>query len=220
MGLPIMSNANQLKMSNMTKKGVFIVIEGLDGSGKTTQSTLLARKLSENHKVLCTAEPSYGKIGAFIRNDCLYEERRLPTEAEALLFAADRIQHMQNELTPALSEGKIVICDRYIYSSLAYQGSAGLSLDWIKTINARAIEPDFALFIDVPPERVLQRLQRKRSVMETLKTQKRVREIYLKYVEKGELISIDGDRSKDVVAEELCSNVLSLLKKANFNQRK
>jgi dTMP kinase len=212
-----MVNANQQKMRNMTKKGIFIVIEGLDGSGKTTQAKILAKKLSENHKVLCTAEPSQGKTGNFIRNDCLYEEKRLPTEAEALLFAADRIEHMQTELAPALSEGKIVICDRYIYSSLAYQGSAGLSLDWIKTINAHALEPDFALFIDVPPERVLERLQRKKSVMETLETQKKVREIYLKYVEKGELIIIDGNRSKDIVAEELCSKVLSLLKKANFN---
>jgi dTMP kinase len=216
MGLPIMSNANQPQMRNMTKKGVFIVIEGLDGSGKTTQSKILANKLSEKHKVLCTAEPSHGKVGTFIRNDCLYEEKRLPTEVEALLFAADRIEHLQTELAPALSEGKIVICDRYIYSSLAYQGSAGLSLDWIKTINARALEPDFALYIDVSPERVLERLQRKKSVMETLETQKKVREIYLKYVEKGELIRIDGDKNKDVVAQELFLKVLSLIKKANF----
>jgi dTMP kinase len=217
MGLPIMSNANQPQMRNMTKKGVFIVIEGLDGSGKTTQSKILTNKLSENHKVLCTAEPSHGKVGAFIRNDCLYEEKRLPTEVEALLFAADRVEHLQTELAPALSEGKIVICDRYIYSSLAYQGSAGLSLDWIKTINARALEPDFALYIDVPPERVLERLQRKKSVMETLETQRKVREIYLKYVEKGELIRIDGDKNKDAVAQELFLKVLSLLEKANFN---
>ena len=217
MGLPIMSNANQPQMRNMTRKGVFIVIEGLDGSGKTTQSNLLTNKLSENHKVLCTAEPSHGKVGTFIRNDCLYEERRLPTEVEALLFAADRIEHLKTELAPALSEGKIVICDRYIYSSLAYQGSAGLSLDWIKTINSRALEPDFALYIDVPPERVLERLQRKKSVMETVETQMKVREIYLKYVEKGELIRIDGDRKKDAVAQELFLKVLSLLKKANIN---
>ena len=200
----------------MTKKGVFIVIEGLDGSGKTTQAILLANKLSENHQVLSTAEPSHGKIGAFIRQDCLYEQTRLPTEAEALLFAADRIEHMQNELAPALSEGKIVICDRYIYSSLAYQGGAGLSLDWIKTINARALEPDFALYIDVSPERVLERLRRKRSVMETLETQQKVRRIYLKYVDKGELMLIDGDKSKDAVAQDLYSKVLDLLKRANF----
>ena len=200
----------------MGKKGIFIVIEGLDGSGKTTQANLLANKLSKTYSVLCTAEPSYGKIGTFIREGCLYEEKRLPTEAEALLFAADRIEHMKNEISPALDEGKLVICDRYVYSSLAYQGSAGLSGDWIKTINARALEPDFAIFIDVSPERVLGRLHRQKSVMETLETQQKVREVYMKYVEKGELVLIDGDKPKNIVAEALCSKVLGLLKSINF----
>jgi dTMP kinase len=119
---------------------------------------------------------------------------------------------MENELKPAIDEGKLVICDRYVYSSLAYQGSAGLSVEWIKTINARALQPDFSIFIDVPPERVIQRLQRKKSVMETLETQQKVREIYLKYVEKGELVRIDGDKSREVVAEELYAKVTELLK--------
>ncbi|MGE5187658.1 MAG: dTMP kinase [Betaproteobacteria bacterium] len=196
----------------MNLKGVFIVIEGLDGSGKTTQTHILAQKLSKNYIVNLTAEPSRGKIGTFIRQCCLYEDKRLPTEAEALLFAADRIEHLQKEIKPALDQGKIVICDRYTYSSLAYQGSAGLSLDWIKTINARALQPDFAIFIDVPPEKVLERLQRKKSVMETLETQQKVREVYLKYVEKGELYAIDGNKPKDVVAEAINNKVLQLLK--------
>ncbi len=197
----------------MGKKGIFIVIEGLDGSGKTTQANLLAQKLSKSYTVLLTAEPSRGKIGTFIREGCLYEDKRLPTEAEALLFAADRIEHMYSEVKPSLDEGKLVICDRYIYSSLAYQGSAGLSLEWIKTINARALQPDFSIFIDVAPERVLERLQRKKSVMETLETQQKVRQVYLKYVKKGELVRIDGDRAKEMVAEELYAKVLGLLKK-------
>ena len=136
----------------------------------------------------------------------------MPTAAEALLFAADRIEHVENEIKPALAEGKLVICDRYIYSSLAYQGSAGLSLAWIKKINSYALKPDFAIFIDVSPERVLERLQRKKSVMETLEIQQKVREVYLKFVEKGELIRIDGDKPKDAVADALYSKVLSLLK--------
>jgi len=196
----------------MGKKGVFICIEGLDGSGKTTQAIFLTKMLSKKYNAVYTAEPSQGKIGTFIRDCCLYEGKRLPTEAEALLFAADRIEHMQNEVAPALAEGKIVICDRYIYSSLAYQGGAGLSLDWIKTINARALQPDFSIFIDVSPERVLERLQRKKSVMETLEIQQKVREVYLKFVEKGELIRIDGDKPRNVVADALFSKVLSLLK--------
>jgi thymidylate kinase len=74
------------------------------------------------------------------------------------------------------------------------------------------LQPDFGIFIDVSPERVLERLQRKKSVMETLETQQKVREIYMKFVEKGELIKIDGGKPKDVVADELYSKVLSLLK--------
>jgi len=195
----------------MGKKGIFIVIEGLDGSGKTTQATKLAKRFSQNQNVMLTAEPSQGKIGTFIRESCLYEDKRLPTEAEALLFAADRIEHMQKEVKPALEEGKLVICDRYVYSSLAYQGSAGLSLDWIKTINARALRPDFSVFIDVAPERVLERLQRKKSVMETLETQQKVRAVYLKFVEKGDLVRVDGDKPKEVVADELYTVVLGFL---------
>ena len=196
----------------MGKKGVFICIEGLDGSGKTTQAVLLTERLYKSHNAIYTTEPSHGKTGTFIRECCLYEKKRLPTAAEALVFAADRIEHVENEIKPALAEGKLVICDRYIYSSLAYQGSAGLSLDWIKTINSHALQPDFGIFIDVSPERVLERLQRKKSVMETLETQQKVREIYLKFVEKGELIKIDGGKPKDVVADALYSKVLSLLK--------
>ena len=196
----------------MTKKGVFIVIEGLDGSGKTTQARLLAEKLSKTYRVHLTSEPSGGKIGTFIRDGLLYEQVRLPVEAEALLFAADRIEHIYSEIKPALDEGKLVICDRYVYSTLAYQGSAGLSLDWIKTTNARALQPDFAIFIDVPPKKVLERLQRKKSVMETLETQQKVRDVYLKFVKKTELISVDGDKETFVVADELYEMVAALLK--------
>jgi len=196
----------------MGRKGFFIVIEGLDGSGKTTQATILAKKLCRNHNIMLTAEPSRGKIGTFIRESYLYEEKRLPTEVEALLFAADRIDHIQKEVKPALDEGKLVICDRYVYSSLAYQGSTGLNLDWIKSINSLALQPDFAILIDVAPELVLKRLKRKKSVMETLETQRKVREVYLKFQEKGELFRINGDKAKDVVADELYAKVLDLLK--------
>jgi dTMP kinase len=195
----------------MSKKGVFICIEGLDGSGKTTQAQILTERLSRSHNAVYTTEPSHGTTGTFIREYCLYKEKRLPIATEALMFAADRVEHVENEIKPALAEGKLVICDRYIYSSLAYQGSAGLSLDWIKKINSYALQPDFAVFIDVPAGRVLERLQRKKSVMETLEIQQKVRKAYLKFVKKGELILIDGDKPKNEVADALHSKVLSLL---------
>ncbi len=116
----------------MNKKGAFICIEGLDGCGKTTQAKLLVEKLQKSHNAVYTAEPSRGKIGTFIRNRILYGEKRPPTDVEALLFAADRIEHVENEIKPALAQGQLVISDRYVYSSLAYQGSAGLSLEWIE----------------------------------------------------------------------------------------
>jgi len=195
----------------LQKRGAFIVIEGLDGSGKTTQARLLVQKLRSKHNAVYTTEPSHGKIGSFIRESCLYEEKRLDSAAEALLFAADRVEHVKNEVIPALNEGKLVISDRYVYSSLAYQGSAGLSLSWIEAVNKHALKPDFAIFLDVAPETVLQRLNRKKSVMENLETQRGVREIYLKFVSKGELVRIDGDRSVAQVSEALYARVLSFL---------
>ncbi len=182
-------------------KGAFIVIEGLDGSGKTTQAKLLVANLEKTCPALYTAEPSQGQIGKFIRDCILYEPTRPPTSVEALLFAADRIEHIQNEVQPALQKGTLVVSDRYLYSSLAYQGSGGLALDWIKAINSLAPKPDLALFIDVEPEIVLHRLKRKKSVMENLETQQRVREVYLKYIENGELVRIDGSKSEKVVTE-------------------
>jgi len=196
-------------------KGVFICIEGLDGSGKSTQAKLLTKKLCKaGYNAVFTAEPSQGKIGKFIRKR-LFEQERLPTTVEALLFAADRIEHVQNTIVPALNEGKIVISDRYVYSSLAYQGSAGLDLTWIETINANAKKPDLSIFVDVAPEVVLDRLKRKKSVMETLQTQVCVYEIYQKYVERGELRRIDGVKSKNDVLNTLYAEVICFLKKVN-----
>jgi dTMP kinase len=196
----------------MARKGTFIVIEGLDGSGKTTQAKILVKKLKQSYGAVFTAEPSQGKTGKFIRNRILYGEKRSPITVEALLFAADRIEHIQDEVLPKLEEGRLVVCDRYTYSSLAYQGSAGLNLDWIIIINQNALKPDLSLFIDVDPEVVLSRLKRKKSVMENLKTQQKVREIYLEFVKNGELKLIDGDKPKAEVAREVAEVVTKFLK--------
>jgi len=186
------------------KKGFFICIEGLDGCGKTTQAKLLVKKLEKmGYEAVYTAEPSCGKIGRFIKKYCLHSKKRASVIVEALLFAADRFEHVKNEILPALDNGKIVVSDRYVYSSLAYQGATGLDLEWIKMVNKHAIKPDLAIFIDVKPEIVLQRLKRKKSVMENLETQKKVREVYMKFVEKGELVKIEGNNSKKKVAEAI-----------------
>jgi dTMP kinase len=198
-------------VEKLSRKGIFICIEGLDGCGKTTQAKLLAKKLRKSHNAFYTAEPSRGKIGTFIRKRCLYSEKRLATVVEALLFAADRVEHVENEVLPALHEGRLVISDRYVYSSLAYQGAAGLSIEWIEQINKHALKPDLAIFIDVDPKTVMQRLKPQRSVMENIETQQKVRDVYLKFVAKGDLVRIDGNRAKDEVSDALSSAVLKFL---------
>jgi len=195
----------------MPMKGTFVCIEGLDGCGKTTQAKLLVEKLQRSYSAMYTAEPSEGKVGDFIRKSILYGEKRSTSLAEALLFAADRVEHVENEVLPALRQGKLVISDRYIYSSLAYQGAAGLSLEWIQSINQYALRPELAIFIDVDPRAVMQRLKPVKSVMENLETQQRVRQIYMKFVEKGDLSRIDGNKPKYLVAEELQRVVLNFL---------
>lgn len=195
----------------MKNKGAFICIEGIDGSGKTTQAKLLANRLKISHNAVYTAEPSRGKIGTYIKKSYLYGEKRLSIVLEALLFAADRIEHLENEIFPSLDKGCLVISDRYVYSSLAYQGAAGLSLNWIQKINEHALEPDLGVFIDVNPETVMSRLKPKKSVMENIETQEKVREIYLKFVEDGKLIRIDGNKSKNEVSKEIYAVVMKFL---------
>jgi len=197
----------------MKERGFFICIEGLDGCGKTTQTKLLVKNLEESYDAVYTAEPTRGRIGKFIKDYYLHGERRGSCVVEALLFAADRFEHVEGEVLPALHEGKVVVSDRYVYSSFAYQGAAGLDLEWIRKVNERAIRPDFAVFIDVEPEMVVKRLKPKRSVMEDLETQRKVRDVYLGFVERGELVRLDGNGSKKEVADELLSVVLGFLEK-------
>lgn len=199
----------------MEKRGFFICVEGLDGCGKTTQAKILVRKLRKiGYDAVYTAEPSRGKIGRFIKRYCLHGGKRVSSIVEALLFAADRYEHVETEIIPALKDGKIVVSDRYMYSSLAYQGAVGLSLDWIRKINEHAVTPNLAIFIDVEPDTVIKRLKPKKSVMENLETQRKVREVYLKFVENGELVRVNGNKSKNEVADEIFSIVLNSLKAA------
>lgn len=172
------------------------------------------RRLKKNCDAVYTAEPSNGRIGRFIKQQCLHSDKRRLPEVEALLFAADRSEHVENTILPALKKKQIIVSDRYIYSSLAYQGSTGLDLEWISKINEHSIHPDLSLFIDVEPEIVIQRLKPRKSVMENLDTQKKVRQIYMKYVEKGELLRVNGNKPKQEVAQEIFTIVQTALKKA------
>jgi dTMP kinase len=135
-------------------RGVFIVLEGLDGAGTTTQLDRLAAALrAEGRTVLVTREPSEGPVGVWIRQALAHRFVRPKGEpidhaTLALLFAADRTDHLASAVEPALERGEVVLCDRYLLSSIAYQG-ANLPVAWVEEINGRARSPDLTLFVEV-----------------------------------------------------------------------
>jgi dTMP kinase len=196
----------------MAKRGLFIVFEGIDGSGKDTHIKLLSEELrQQGQNVLETAEPSDNEVGALLRRYQRKSGRRLPAETEALLYTADRYEHLRNIVEPALKKGQIVLSNRYFYSTLAYQGAMGVDLDWIREMNRFAPKPDAAILLDILPEFSLQRLKRRKTVFEQLENLRKVREIYVRLVKGGELVKVDADRPKRVVQAELLGLVQGLL---------
>ncbi|MBA7702571.1 Thymidylate kinase [subsurface metagenome] len=200
----------------MAGKGFFIVLEGIDGSGKDTHLKFLAKELRElGHTVVETAEPSRDRVGTFLKRYAKRKEERLPAESEALLYASDRFDHVKNVIKPALRRDQIVISARYYYSSMAYQGAVGVDLDWIKEMNRFALKPDLAVLLDILPEYSLHRLKRRRSIYEDSDYLRKVREIYIRLVDEGELVKVDADRPKRVVQGELLSMIQELVERRN-----
>jgi dTMP kinase len=192
-------------------KGYFLVIEGIDGSGKTTQCIKLIKQLRSKHiHAIYTSEPSQLSIGRFIRRNILAYQKHLP-EVEALLFAADRYYHLKKIIIPALEQNAIVICDRYLYASLAYQGAQGVTQNWIRELNRFALNPDLAIYLDVQPEVALNRKKGKKDVLENINLGKKVRSIYLDLVKSGELLSLDGNGTTKEVEKRLYSLVKQYL---------
>jgi dTMP kinase len=196
------------------KRGVFIVFEGIDGSGKSTHIRLLFRDLQRRgFDVLGTAEPTRTGIGRFIRESIQDPSSQMAPEVEALLFAADRLNHVKRVIEPALAAGRVILSDRYVHSSLAYQGERGLDLEWIRLINRFAPRADLSIYLDIPPEIGVKRMQRrKKTVFETLSLQQRIRELYLRFVDEGDLLLIDGNRTVEEVQRDIRESVSNLLK--------
>lgn len=193
-------------------KGVFIVFEGIDGAGSTTHSTLLSKWLKEQgYEVLLTREPSENEIGELIRN-LLY--KKVPPAVDALLFAADRILHLYEEIKPMLEKGNIVISDRYVESSLAYQVAQGLDSRWVLEMNKYAIQPDMNIILDIDPETALKRKERKASTkFENVEFLKKVREIFLERAKIKNYIVIDTANPINKVQKKIRRIVSTLLQR-------
>lgn len=149
----------------MTKQGIFIVFEGIDASGKTLHLKTISQELrKQGYNILLTKEPSRDLVGDFLHRYARQQKSRLLPETEVLLFVADRFEHVKKIIEPALKRGRIVMSDRYFYSTLAYQGASGANLDWIREMNWFAPKPDLCILFDILPDYSLHRTKRKRTL--------------------------------------------------------
>lgn len=206
------------------EKGLFITFEGPDGSGKTTVSTAVCLRLAgEGYNLQYTREPGGSKIAEEIR-DVILDPANTAMDArtEALLYAASRRQHLVEKVIPALNKGITVISDRFIDSSLAYQGYArGIGMDAVYDINRFAVEghmPDKTIYLDVDAETGLKRINAHRDYLdrldqESLDFHQKVHEGYQKVIEKykDRMIIIDASRDVNEVIEDAYQAVKGLL---------
>jgi len=198
-----------------TKPGKFIVFEGLDGAGQSTQVSLLAKRLQkEGHKILLTKEPTNNLVGGLIRG-ALTHEWKPTNRIIQLLYAADRGHHLQREILPALEKGFTVICDRYFYSTIAF-GSIDMEISWLKTINEPYPEPDLAFYIKVRPQTSMARMQGSRFELELFEKERELGLVAKTYdqlvAENPVLQSIDGERGIEEIHEEIYQSCLKLWK--------
>jgi dTMP kinase len=196
----------------------------VDGAGTTTQVDRIARALrAEGHAVLTTREPSDGPIGTLIRQ-ALTRRLVLPggtplaQDTLALLYAADRTDHLHSRVLPALAAGQVVLSDRYVHSSLAYQG-LDLPMAWVEEINARAPAPGLTLFVEVSPEEAARRRAARGGVAELFDDEALQRRITRQYElalelrqARGEpVVRLDGHLPVEVVTERALAVIQPLL---------
>lgn len=207
-------------------KGLFIVMEGLDGSGKTTQINLLKEYLEEaGYECLITREPGGTVIGEEVRQLILNpEHKEMSPVTEMLLYAASRAQLVHEVIGPALEEGKIVISDRFVDSSIVYQGIARkLGISTVSAVNAPGIgiyRPDGIFFIDLSEAEGLRRKKEQKNLdrmeQEGIDFHHMVSEGYRKVLSgRPEVMKIDGGRSIDTIQKKIRNHVDELLKKKN-----
>lgn len=202
----------------MRTAGRFIVLEGIDGSGTTTQAARLVESLrASGHAVVNTREPSDGPIGVVLRQALRRRLVGLSDRALALLFAADRLDHLASVVEPALAEGKVVVSDRYVLSSLAYQGMR-MPLGWVETLNAAARPADLTLYLEVDAGTAARRRQGRGGTDELFdadEVQRAVARAYGRVVRKHtraqRVVRVDGRAGADEVAREILARVQAVL---------
>jgi len=204
-------------------QGKFIVFEGIDGSGKSTQLQILAERLkNEGYKIYSTSEPTDSPIGAIIRN---IFKGRIEADHKTItaLFLADRLDHLQNAtngIIDKLKNGYIVICDRYYLSSYAYHG-VHMPIDWVIQLNSVCsdlLRPDLNIYIDIDPETSMKRLNIGRDNIELYESLSNLEMVRIKYLESIEMLgniehilTVNGNDTMDSISNRIWEQVEPLL---------
>jgi dTMP kinase len=202
------------------KRGIIIALEGIDGAGKTTQAILLYEKLKKSgYPVIFLHEPTSGKWGKKIAELAKYGRDKIDAKTEFEFFYHDRIEDVKKNIGPSLKEKKIVIMDRYYFSSVAYQGARGLDPKTIEKENEKiAPKPDIAIILDLSAEVALSRIKKKRNSepnhFERIKYLEKVRDIFLKIYENcpnAKIVKGDDTRTIEDIASEIWEIVYKII---------
>ncbi len=196
------------------KKGKFIVFEGLDGSGQSTQTDNLVSFLKKKKiKTHITKEPTNNLIGGLIRGQLQGDWKSSP-ECLQLLFAADRAHHLEKEVIPYLEKGITVVCDRYFFSSIAFGSLEVNDWNWLKGINKRFILPDIVFYLKTSPKICIKRISENRFSFELFEKEKKleiIKKSYQRLVKEYDFFKvINGEKSIEEVSEEIKNITLSL----------
>ncbi|HDD42429.1 MAG TPA: dTMP kinase [Nitrososphaeria archaeon] len=195
--------------------GLLIALEGIDGAGKTTIAKMIVERLDRlGIEARYTMEPTRSLFGRILRDMAL--ESGVDPRLEALLFAADRIYHLEKVVKPLLARGVIVVSDRYLHSSLAYQSVTTGDSRWVEELNKFARKPDLGIYLDVRPSEGLKRLKRRKTRFEDESFLEKVRRRYLEYVRLGELVRVDAERPLNDVFSEVAMIVEKTLRRYGF----
>ena len=194
-------------MTTKNYSGLFIAFEGLDGSGSVIQASLLSGALKkEGYRVYATKEPTGGLIGGLIRAQII-GEWSATDECLQLLFAADRADHLKKEIIPNLNNGKIVITDRYTFSSIAYGSVKIDNTNWLKQINQEFITPDITFLIKVSPKICAIRLKKTSYDVELYRTEQKLRKAWDTYEKLAnnsrDIYVIDGEQDEMIMMKEM-----------------
>ncbi|MBY9007613.1 MAG: dTMP kinase [Candidatus Lokiarchaeota archaeon] len=204
----------------MNKQSYFFVLDGVDGSGTTTHTKLLAGYLeNKGYKVYVTQEPTKSDIGLLLRK--ILKDTEIPPTTDALLFAADRDFHYNIEIKKKLDEGFIVISDRYIEASIVYQctQSEDISVEWIKLINKFVGKPDLMIILDINPEiSLLRKKNNELEKFENIEFLKKVRDFFIKRAKKKNYNIVNSDDIIEFTQEKIQNIVMEYIKKDNTNR--